>query len=73
MSSEELYVDSSENDLCDWEFSESMDSASSESCDDDINLRALGSHNPGLQNSKFQQKDLQFFKYKPSYSVTERD
>ena len=70
MSSEELYEDTSENDLCDWEFSESMDS---ESCDDDINLRALGSHNPGLQNSKFQHKDLQFFNSKSSYSVKERD
>ena len=71
MSSEELYVDTSENDLCDWEISESMDSVSSESCEDDINLRALTKHNPGLQNSKFQHKDLQHFKSKSSYSDTE--
>ena len=60
MSSEELFVDTSENDEGSWEeFSETMDSVSSESREGDINLRLVGSHIPGLRNSKFQNKDLQ--------------
>ena len=38
MSSEELYVDTSENDEDDWEFSESFDSVTSGSGENDINL-----------------------------------
>ena len=60
MSSEELFVDTSENDEGNWEeFSETMDSVSSESREGDINIRSVGSHISGLQNSKFQNKDIQ--------------
>ena len=59
MSSEELFVDTSENDEGNWEeFSETMDSVSSESREGDINLRTMGTHNPGLQSSKFQNNDI---------------
>ena len=59
MSSEELYVETSENDESDLEeYSESMDSVSSESRESDINLSLMGSHNPGLQSSKFHRNDI---------------
>ena len=45
-----------------------MDSVSSESCEGDINLLTLGSHNPGLENSMFQNNDLQILMSKTSYS-----
>ena len=69
MSSEELFVDTSQNDEDNWEeFSETVDSVSSESREGDLNLSKLGSHNPSPQNSRLQYNDLKIFKTTTSYS-----